>query len=115
MISKDKQYRTRDGREVRVYATDGIEGRSVHGAVMCSHGWVGHCWTKDGRNMNSFNQPEDLVEIRPRHKRTIYVNVCKSACHYGYDTRSDAQAAKCGDRQLALVAVNLDFEEGEGL
>ncbi len=29
MISKDKQYRTRDGREVRIYALDFEEGEGL--------------------------------------------------------------------------------------
>ena len=33
MIDKSKTYRTRDGREVRIYATDGERGLRVHGAT----------------------------------------------------------------------------------
>ena len=32
MIDKNKQYRTRDGREVRIYATDGYGHYPVHDA-----------------------------------------------------------------------------------
>jgi hypothetical protein len=32
MISMDKQYRTRDGREVRIYAVDGGGKYPIHGA-----------------------------------------------------------------------------------
>ena len=38
MISKDKQYKTRDGREVRVYATDGAGEFPIHGAVLNDDG-----------------------------------------------------------------------------
>ena len=33
MIDMKKKYRTKDGREVRIYATDGVGHYPVHGAV----------------------------------------------------------------------------------
>lgn len=50
MISKDKKYCTRDGREVRIYATDGGPSLDrIHGAVKIEGaGWTPATWAWDG-------------------------------------------------------------------
>ena len=48
-IDKSKQYTTRDGREVRIYATDGGGHYPVHGAFKASDGgWIKEDWTSCG-------------------------------------------------------------------
>jgi hypothetical protein len=47
MIDIDKKYRTRDGREARIYALDGgdlVEAKTVHGAVLNGENWVFSIW-----------------------------------------------------------------------
>lgn len=47
MISLDKKYRTKDGKEVRIYAVDGAGNRPVHGAVLYVYnnkGWEAATW-----------------------------------------------------------------------
>lgn len=34
MIDKNKKYRTRDGKEVRIYCTDGRGLYPIHGAIL---------------------------------------------------------------------------------
>lgn len=65
MIDINKKYKTRDGREVRIYATDGSGGFSVHGAIKRDDGWGSPLvWAKDGRfNLDVDEQPMDLVEV----------------------------------------------------
>ena len=78
LISKDKQYRTRDGREVRIYATDGGGRYPVQGAFFNEEGlWVIRAWTKHGNVHGGFlcDNPYDLIEVRPRIKRTVWLNV----------------------------------------
>ena len=113
MINKDKQYRTRDGREVRIYATDGRPPASeVHGAVNCGDGWVTHSWYKDGKYC--WEQGGlDLIEVKPRIKRTVWLNVYALTV-VGYETRYAADDVASKDR-LACVKVEIDCEEGEGL
>jgi predicted DNA-binding protein with PD1-like motif len=45
-IDINKKYRTRDGHEVRIYATDGMGLYPVHGAISVSQehrdSWSGH-------------------------------------------------------------------------
>ena len=116
MIDINKKYRTRDGREVRIYATDGHGGTAIHGAIKISSGdWMQESWWSSGQLLTSLQSDSDLIEGRPRHKRTVWVNVYGSgvvpeAC--SSKERADLAAA-CG--RIACIKVELDFEEGEGL
>ena len=115
MIDIKKKYRTRDGREVRIYATDGQEDWPIHGATLKSFGWSSDCWTKDGSTLTNMPHSHDLIEVRHRHKRTVWLNmygsgVVPEAC--SSKERADLAAA-CG--RIACIKVELDFEEGEGL
>ena len=114
MIDINKKYRTRDGREVRIYATDGTDDQSIHGAVKDGNGWTIAAWYSDGVHARSNrNGPRDLVEVRPRHKRTVWMNVYADNTNSVYGTKMRAD----GDKHLriACIKVELDFEEGEGL
>jgi hypothetical protein len=119
VIDIKKQYRTRCGREVRIYATDGVGKKSVHGAYFDDHvkGWISLVWTKFGR-ADAYHelQPLDLIEVRPRHKRTLWVTVWSN----GYTETSTKPEWRngplgCGEEPIACIKVELDFEEGEGL
>ena len=117
MIDIKKQYRTRDGREVRIYATDGGGPCPVHGAVSGLNFWSTASWSKNGSYKLVYGQENDwdIIEVRPRHKRTVWLNVYGSgvvpeAC--SSKERADLAAA-CG--RIACIKVELDFEEGEGL
>ena len=113
MISKDKTYRTRDGREVRIYATDGGVGQAmVHGATLDeAPGWFSRVWYPDGSHIE--NNDLDLVEVKPRIRRTVWLNV--------FDEGVGAFEIKCAAdtfnsrKRLACVKVEIDCEEGEGL
>ena len=49
-IEVGKSYKTRDGREVRIYAVDGSNGQPVHGAVLNeSRQWDCHTWDLQGQ------------------------------------------------------------------
>ena len=116
MIDKSKTYRTRDGREVRIYATDGgLHKSMVHGAIFTDGcGWLSNTWSAKGSS-RPLTEEFDLIEVRPRHKRTVWLNVYGSgvvpeAC--SSKERADLAAA-CG--RIACIKVELDFEEGEGL
>ena len=112
MIDIKKQYRTRDGREVRIYATDGGQEYCIHGSVHhIALGWICHTWLPDGRSNMHTNC--DLIEVRPRHKRVVWVNVYNE--NYGaFSTKEGADAWKVLPR-IACLRVELDFAEGDGL
>ena len=114
MIDINKKYRTRDGREVRIYATDGADDFPVHGAIkdLNEAVWRSYCWKSDGFSVYSEFY---LIEVRPSHKRMVWLNmygsgVVPEAC--SSKERADLAAA-CG--RIACIKVELDFEEGHGI
>ena len=108
MIDINKHYRTRVNREVRIYATDGWSASPVHGAIKVEGEWRSSCWSV--RGIHHTDRAYDLVEVRPRHKRTVWLHVfntgtvCATEDAY-YDITN----------RIACIKVELDFEEGEGL
>jgi hypothetical protein len=119
MISMDKQYRTRSGNEVRIYATDGADLSSlphcVHGAVKDPAGWAICCWLQDGYQ-TVLEGPFDLIEVKPRIKRTVWLNVYPPNVYTcdGSNTKSGADS-RADYNRIACVKVEIDVEEGEGL
>jgi hypothetical protein len=112
MIDINKQYRTRDGREVRIYATDGKGIYPVHGAVKVEDGWIPYTWKEVG--VEGVSNVRDLIEVRPRHKRTVWVNVYgrpDDVTAYNDKWKADQSVSP----RIACIKVDLDFEEGEGL
>jgi hypothetical protein len=69
MIDKSKTYRTRDGREARIYATDAGGSFPVHGSVLGTDGiWDQHSWKLDGSSTGfgaASRRPLDLIEVVP--------------------------------------------------
>ena len=119
MISMDKKYRTRDGREVRIYATDGIGQQCVQGAFLSKEGgWFMWLWSKNGLaaiySIGELHmQDMDLIEVKPRIQRTMWVNVFPNATTV-YLHKKDADIYS-GSSRLACVKVEIDCEKGEGL
>ena len=114
MISKDKQYRTRDGREVRIYALpDDGDCIHVHGAIKKDIGWDVCSWRWDGRRLQCEMHKDDLIEVKPRIKRTVWLNVYPDNV-FIYSNRESADFEKRLPR-LACVKIEIDCEEGEGL
>jgi hypothetical protein len=63
MIDINKKYRTRDGRGVRIYATDGAGIYCVQGAVENSIGWEIKLWKSCGSVFRQSRSYTDLVEV----------------------------------------------------
>ena len=118
MIDINKKYRTRDGREVRIYATDGGLGRCMtHGAAKNESGyWQSVSWytAHGGYYDDGVHHPYDLIEVRPRHKWTVWMNIYGPESFTSHISREQAEDEQDADR-LACIKVELDFEEGEGL
>ena len=70
MISKDKQYKTRDGREVIIYTIEAGGRLSVHGACRkVNEEWVVMSWTLNGKTHAGFIISDwDLIEIVDKPK-----------------------------------------------
>ena len=115
MISKNKTYRTRDGREVRIYATDGRGDYPVHGAIKTITGWESHIWFKCGKSIfqDETERSGDLIEVKPRIRRTVWLNMYPHTIKVA-GTKENADLKSNNDR-IACVKVEIDCEEGEGL
>ena len=118
VIDPKKTYRTRDGREVRIYAVDGgAHGNAIHGAVRDESGrWVAEQWFHEGMYAHAGSHMKDLIEARPRFKWKGWINVYRDGqvCSQPYDTREKADAWSATGR-IACVEIDIDVEEGHGL
>ena len=119
MIDKNKEYTTRDGREVRIYATDGNRSFPVHGAVREHDGWSFASWTCTGNHDIGCGESEhDLIE-KPKVIEG-YINIYKGGRNYTtlagdaiWPTREAALGA--GDPEFCVaMGVYVKFTEGEG-
>lgn len=108
-ISMDKKYRTRVGHEVRIYAVDGYRDYPIHGAIM-EDGWCVHNWTENGKGALS---RYDLIEVKPRIQRTVWMNVYEDAFFSYFDKESADSTLR--PNRLACIKIEIDCEKGEGL
>ena len=105
MIDKDRTYRTRDGREVRIYATDGGPNKmSVHGAINYGENWQSCSWHSLGAYYADSESEKDLIEVRPRHKRTVWVNVYPNHFTH-YETKKQADERSDQSTRIACIKV----------
>lgn len=112
-IDKSKQYRTRDGKEVRIYATDGNGDYPVHGAILVNGRWRLYMWTADGLDVLHATTPSDLIEVRRRIRVDVWLNVYEYGVSGFHDSRELADAFS-GVSRLACIHIVQDVEEGEG-
>lgn len=87
MIDPSKKYRTRDGREVRIYAVDAGGQKPVHGARRGDDGqWVHECWTDDGnvqRQYYAMPNAFDLIEVKPEVTVSWDISLIEGAMMFG--------------------------------
>lgn len=114
-VEMGKQYKTRSGSEVRLYATNCGGVYTVHGAYRSGVSWIVGSWLSNGEWGRGSVQELDLIEVKPRIQREVWLNI------YGNDTdwcvhnsRADADRHSAADR-IACVKLTVDCEEGEGL
>lgn len=75
--------RTRDGREARIYATDGGGSFPIHGAVAERDGWTGCVWRSTGHYGTAHAHPADLLP--PKLTRDEAIAECKGAHNSRHD------------------------------
>jgi hypothetical protein len=111
MIDINKKYRTREGREVRIYATDGSEGYSVHGAILEEGKWESNTWDINGSFLGKPREShQDLIEVKEKIVR--WVNVYDDNQWIAHDTKEEADVISDDNR---IACIKIEFEEGEGL
>ena len=117
-IDFDKSVQTRDGREVRIYTTEGshrarpvvgeIGGDDQAPPILCR-------WYGDGSNELDRQDDSDLVNVAQQY--TVWVNAYQSSRASGvhfcaFRTRVEADEHVLKDR---IACIQYTFTEGEGL
>lgn len=108
-IEIGKQYRTRDGKEVRIYAVDAGSDKPVHGAIFQYDTWSIMNWSLSG-NAGAFVRDLDLIEVKPRHVRWVNVYPLPGGVAHGDRGQADFNATSG-----RIACVRIAVEEGEGL
>jgi len=96
LILETGKVQTRDGREVRIYATDAGGDYPVHGARRCGDEWEPETWTQKGAyTIPTIDNAYDLVPI----SQPKYFNV------YTYKTGSPAKGIFFDDLEALAEAT----------
>ena len=109
MIDMNKQYKTRGGKDVRIYE---IYDSEIHGTYKEPLGkWVITTWYLSG--LNTEYTYLDLIEVKPRIRCSYWFNVYPTETSWGYATKELADKGAL-DR-IACVEIKIDVEQGESL
>ena len=118
-IEMGKEYRTRCGYEVRIYATDGHGEWPVHGAYKEDGKWFSYSWMEDGLGNRSKESDLDLIEVKPRIQLDVWVNVYEGdklgGPHISKKSADIHAGSYSNHNRRACVKLTIDCEEGEGL
>jgi len=116
VIDITKTYRTRCGYPVRIYATDGVGAFCVHGAYCEGEDWIFCTWTIEGQSsLWNKETPLDLIEVKPRIVREMWVNVYDDMRWTGYHSTREKADSSATHARIACVKLTIDCEHGEGL
>lgn len=114
-ITMDKTYETQDGNQVRIYCIDAGGEYPVHGAYQVEDGkWKCEHWTADGLFRANKEYHLDLRVVKPRIKRTVWLNVYPDNSYSLHNTRLASKDSAVSDC-IARVEVDIDVEQGHGL
>jgi hypothetical protein len=84
-----KTCKTRDGREVRIYATDGEWPYKIHAALRGPCGWMSCIYTEDGRRYTACKNESDLV--KPLKELWAVYHADGSLASVSFQTEEDAK------------------------
>ena len=115
MIEMTKTYRTRCGYPVRIYATDGVGAYPIHGAYCEGGDWIQLRWTDAGSRKIGSTCQLDLIEVKPRIVREMWVNVYDDMRWTGYHSTREKADSSATHARIACVKLTIDCEHGEGL
>jgi hypothetical protein len=109
-----KEYKTRDGREVVILATNGRGFYSVVGQVNDNGDWVHVNWTADGMVFKDCRRsPGDLIEVKPVRVFERWVNVHPEGVYTWHQTPQQSHD-HAADR-IACLHIRQEYREGDGL
>jgi len=113
MISMDKKYTTRGGREVRLLCVDGPGKLPIVGII----GVDIHSWWGTGNFMRLGENQLDLIEAPEIIEIDVWVNVYdKNIVSQPYDTKSDADDGVSDYlKRIACINIKRTVTVGEGL
>ncbi len=117
-IEVGKLYATRDGRQVRIYSTDGCGEYPIHGAVKIEEGWESADWTHKGRfNVQRPDMKTDIVaEWVEEEERTYWINFYPRNVTDDRLHKEKGMADRCASvERIACVPVTIKFKKGDGL
>lgn len=113
MISMDKEYKTREGLEVRIYAIDGCGFYPVHGAIKNEYGWNSTYWRGNGMSLKDTPCSSDLIEVKPRIKIERWVLVNSNGDYSIWLDKPSKEVIT--PSAFGLTRISFEVEEGEGL
>ena len=119
MIELGKEYQLEKGWKFRLYAVDAKGLYSVHGAYFdpITEIWMVDHWSAHGQS-RPFGHGFNLVEVRPRHKRTVWLNFYgdgRIGIAGGFYTSVERAANNRSEGCIACIKHTFDFAEGDGL
>jgi hypothetical protein len=129
-ISLDRQYRTHDGREVRLLMVNGGGDEPIIGAIKNDDEWEAVSWCANGRYLGDEEYCYDLIEVKP--EITGWVNVYQepdpripgksdTVAYPGGGCHRTRESADIGARlaqqlgQTRIACLQITFREGDGL
>ncbi len=111
-FTKPETLQTRDGKTVRIYATDGCDGYPVHGAFF-SDGWQTATWTLEGiwylADASSENGL-DLITKPPRVTGWVNVYLGNGSVVFMSEVYQDLAEAKKWASETCLGQAHIDAE-----
>ena len=122
-----KEYTTRDGRAVRIYAVDGGGQFPVHGAIKDGCGdWVTHVWSANGVfSLVSYIADADLIEAPRKFRLERWVNVWRDGEGKAYpgsmcNSREAVEHIAASEvnrltQRIACIRIVIEGTEGDGL
>ena len=116
MIELGKEYKTRDGRQVVILATNGRGPCPVVGQILNENGeWEYNSWTADGFYYTSRSYSiSDLIEVKPTRVFEAWVNVYVNGARPHYCSRQEADRYR-GEGCIACLHIRHEYQEGDGL
>jgi hypothetical protein len=113
VIEMGKEYRTRDGRSVRVHTTTAqCNLGPVIGEYETGGNWVLEVWDERGRT-RSVSTDLDLIEVKPVRVFERWVNVYRCGL-YTWHSRRYVADQFAADR-IACLHIRQEYKEGDGL